>query len=844
MSSEFLSRNRLSNFSNASYSSNHSNGSHGNNNRFGQTVIGHDYASNILVADLAIRSTVAFNSAISSPSTASMNEASDVDEQKEIHDKGKKVKRRVTFNLDNVQVQTIPIYSSCSSSDESSESDNSLQQEEDDDIFFPPVTTTTTAKQVEGDDTPVAVSPSSPPLSPMSHMTPMALQPSSTATISERISKKASYDALQQRKQIRRRDNSNSMLSSKPGYWYPLSPTSATRSSANGGMVRYGSPLPTLRSLEMTERLITESIQREMALNPNLRHHVAAKKNNYTQGTSTTSTTPTTTAPPKSPLVNNDAASMLITDSDSDDEEVHENSQHVIKEEAQNHHDKTGIAINDEQPNMRHSPESFSSVLIDDDDEEEEGESDTSVFTSSPEPQVKYTQDKEQVDTDFTNSVYNELAKRHNQAAIPFPECEPPKLTFPFEQNLIPISANGDVVILPPPQDNNDLVCIDCSSPATDVNDQLHTRGVFFVKVLRAENLDFPIDNDNTSVYCSIRYKTAESRSYEQKMAHTMMIDHEMRILDVDPNEQVAITIHVAATQNSKRLQNASSSWYHRMKTPSDLQRYVHQKDGSICQTLFSPSRFVAEDALDQTASLMLVNNWYRINQQATNTSSSSLLLRRTSTLMKKKPTMSTPAVVREKAVGKIYVQCLYLKIKGNYIPRDIDEAVEALNAKRFHNTDWQSGYLSQLGGNAKQRNRRFFKLTGGCLFAYSHDIDRNKKDSQLPLYKIPLSRATRLICDNFVVMEREQQQSQSANPTTLVSQLERVIMLNEDDGNQDEENDGQAEKQDRNSFQLVFDNGDKIHFDCKSLEERNKWVSVIEIIVCRLPPLPDWIMN
>ncbi|KAG1079367.1 hypothetical protein G6F42_023804 [Rhizopus arrhizus] len=224
MSSEFLSRNRLSNFSNASYGSNHSNGSHGNNNRFGQAVIGHDYASNILVADLAIRSTAAFNSTISSPSTTSMKEASDVEEQ-ENHDNDKKAKRRVTFNLDNVQVQTIPIYSSCSSSDESFESDNSLQQEDDDYIFSPPVTTTTASASIEdeGNDVAVDVPSSSAPLPPpsMTRIRSMPLQPSSTATFSERISKKASYDALQQRKQIRRRDNSNSMhhkIISK--WWY------------------------------------------------------------------------------------------------------------------------------------------------------------------------------------------------------------------------------------------------------------------------------------------------------------------------------------------------------------------------------------------------------------------------------------------------------------------------------------------------------------------------------------------------------------------------------------------------------------------------------------------------
>ena len=477
MSSEFLLRNRLSNFSSASYSSNHSNGNH--SNRFGQTVIGHDFASNILVADLAIRST-AFNSSSSSPSTSSnksLNEASD--EEQENNDNNKKAKRRVTFNLDNVQVQTIPTYSSCSSED-SSESDSSLEQEDEDCIFSPPSSAV------------VDVVPPPPP--PPS--TPMMPPPQSTnATISERISKKASYDALQQRKQIRRRDNCNHFLTTKPGYWYPLSPPTTTRSSANGGMVRYGSPLPTLRSLEMTERLITESIQREMALNPNLLHHASAKKPNYTQET------PITGTPPRSPIINNDAVSMLITDSDDDGDDEQENDEDSIQEKTQNDNDKTGLASNDEQPNMRNSPESFSSVLIDDDDDDDDEESDTSATTSSPEPQAKYNQEKEQVETDFTKSVYNELAKRRNQKIIPFPEYEPPKLTFPFQQNLIPISANGDVMIIPPPQNNYDPVWIDNPSINTIKNDQTQTRGIFFVKVLEAENLDFPIDNGNICVF-------------------------------------------------------------------------------------------------------------------------------------------------------------------------------------------------------------------------------------------------------------------------------------------------------------------------------------------------------
>lgn len=504
MSSEFLLKNRLSNFSSASYSSNQSNGSH-NNNRFSQAVIGHDFASNILVADLAIRST-AFDASPSSslptptltPPLTSINRNLNEKKKQENHDNSKKAKRRVTFNLDNVQVQTIPIYSSCSS-EELSESDTSLEQEDDESSVFSP---------------PYAV-PGSMDAAAATTITTTSSPPPSTSrqqqhyTNTERISKKASYDALKQ-KQIRRRDPSTHFSASKPGYWYPLSPTSATRSSAHGSMARYGSPLPTLRSLEMTERLISESIQREMALNPNLLHHTATKRAIYAQKTT----------PPRSPKLNNDAVSMLITDTDDNEEDgddEHEEDDHTTEEKTQNHSDKTGVAINDEQPNMRDSPESFSSVLIDDDEDEDDDEdgndgdedneeSDTSVVTSSPEPQVEYNQEKEQNETDFSKSVYNELAKRHNQAVIPFPEYEPPSLSFPFEQKLIPISASNDVVIIPPPSpspsplpliNNGDSVWIDFPSPAdtTAVNDPVPTRDIFFVKVLGAENLDFPIDN-------------------------------------------------------------------------------------------------------------------------------------------------------------------------------------------------------------------------------------------------------------------------------------------------------------------------------------------------------------
>lgn len=93
---------------------------------------------------------------------------------------------------------------------------------------------------------------------------------------------------------------------------------------------------------------------------------------------------------------------------------------------------------------------------------------------------------------------------------------------------------------------------------------------------------------------------------------------------------------------------------------------------------------------LDQTATLMLVNNWYKPSNESAH---------HTNLLHWKK----NNRITREKAVGKIFIQCLYITIplqQCKDIPQTMNEAIEALNAKRFHQTDWQSGYLSQLGGN------------------------------------------------------------------------------------------------------------------------------------------------
>ncbi|KAI9478778.1 MAG: hypothetical protein EXX96DRAFT_259630 [Benjaminiella poitrasii] len=689
MSNEFLIRNRLS--SRNSNSSKHS-------LRYGQPIIGHEFAANIDIANLAIQSSNAEYAA--RPVTPPTAES--------IDDEETKTRRRVTFNLNDIQVQTIP-----TNDDDSSVSSLSLIDSSD-----------------EEEPAELASSPSSPLHAP---------------PIPERISKKASYDALQQRQASRRRDQHKCPLTAKPGYWYPLNPTgssstSLSSTSANDIIRHTGSPLPTLRSLEMTERLIHESIQREMALNP----HLSSNQRRSSEPSSLATTTLPTDVSHRTVRGN-----MLISDSEEEEDDDDGDEIFSVTDYEQ---PKQQIDID----NLRHLPQqnmsymqfnharqlsidnSISSMYMDD-------STDTSVTTSSPQPPPldddddvmmlfgKRRQEKEELETDFSKSIYNELARRHNQEVIPYTEYQPPRLTFPFEQTLIPVSAEHEAHITTWQQQQQPLittvtnkqspkpdlvssVCIVTSptiantittSEATHPTLERPKNHFFFVKVLKAENLDFPIDDDYTNIFCNIQYKNNESKSYDQRMAHTIELNHEMRIEDIDLEEQIVITIHVA--DDYKRTNQVSNTWYQKLKSVSDLDRYVHPRDGSICQTVFSPSQFTSkQEGVEHMATLMLVNNWYKAHQVSSSSTPSLLLGRRTSSIIRRKSTISSSTMTaREKAVGKLYIECLCVTTYGQYVPRDIEEVVEALNARRFYKTDWQTGYLTQFGGNAKVRAKR-----------------------------------------------------------------------------------------------------------------------------------------
>lgn len=239
--------------------------------------------------------------------------------------------------------------------------------------------------------------------------------------------------------------------------------------------------------------------------------------------------------------------------------------------------------------------------------------------------------------------------------------------------------------------------------------------------------------------------------------------------MHVDPNEQIAITFHVEPAKKTM-------GWYHRLlqskSNSNDLQRYIHPTDGSICQTLFTPRRFEHSPFTCQ-ASLLLVNNWYRPSKTA------------------------SAQQFHEKAMGKLHIECLYLpRISGN-APLELDKTVQDLNSIRFHQTIWQSGYMSQLGGNTKYIKQRFFTLKGGCLYA-------SEEENTDFIFRIELSRVSKVMSDEPM---------KGWKGDTVV----------------------------KHGFRLVFDNHDAIQFSCNSLEECKKWLSLIQVMITNVPSMPHW---
>ncbi|KAI8344435.1 hypothetical protein BC941DRAFT_9990 [Chlamydoabsidia padenii] len=395
------------------------------------------------------------------------------------------------------------------------------------------------------------------------------------------------------------------------------------------------------------------------------------------------------------------------------------------------------------------------------------------------------------------------------------------------------------------------------------------SNGRLYIKIIAAENLDFPINQGAPSIQCSVNDGNQYLGSGHYKMQHNIHFNHEFILDNMAPNGEFTLTLHVirpGEQTTTKRWPKRSSGKH------DDLTRYISQQDGALAQTRVS-LKSVSYQCRTKlcTASFALVNGWYQPAKKST--SHHPLFLSKAQKEKRNGP-------VQEKAVGKITLELFYLP-NADYkipdLPADMDACENALNVQRFHQTVWRYGYMSQLGGDVKFWRRRYFKLIGGHLYS-------NTDTSQSPRTIIDLSKAIAITSDNRIIMEAktnntnlnrfdndvvqallmelesqinignlenqsspyqlgndtpQYQRTCSNNNLALDCALSSVSTLTASITQDDEDLSSYSVK---NSFQLKFNNGDKIEFFCDSTFERERWLDVLKVIIGRIPTLPTWL--
>lgn len=109
-------------------------------------------------------------------------------------------------------------------------------------------------------------------------------------------------------------------------------------------------------------------------------------------------------------------------------------------------------------------------------------------------------------------------------------------------------------------------------------------------------------------------------------------------------------------------------------------------------------------------------------------------------------------------------------------------------------------------------------------------------------LYKIPLARARKLICDDTIIAESSTCTNDAISTSSSLQQLDSMVISQDEE--EEEEGPSTSKYDVENGFQIVFDNGESIQFSCETIEERSRWIAVLEVIICKLPKLPEWIIS
>lgn len=204
--------------------------------------------------------------------------------------------------------------------------------------------------------------------------------------------------------------------------------------------------------------------------------------------------------------------------------------------------------------------------------------------------------------------------------------------------------------------------------------------GKMYIGVSGAHNMLLPLPKEITYVRCVISDGEYEYMSRYEVLGHQILMDYEC-VIDTRPGMIITVSLHVRPDYHVKP-RTGWSRWFTSIRKQKEhLSGYVHPEDGAIGQTRFAVDHMVP-GCYKKTyeAHFDCFNSWYA----------------RTTRERARREQFGDDEDFL-KIVGKLNVEMLYLPVSNPsvQVPRSLRECDLTLKIRQWHDTCWQSGFLS-----------------------------------------------------------------------------------------------------------------------------------------------------
>ncbi|OZJ06911.1 hypothetical protein BZG36_00084 [Bifiguratus adelaidae] len=355
--------------------------------------------------------------------------------------------------------------------------------------------------------------------------------------------------------------------------------------------------------------------------------------------------------------------------------------------------------------------------------------------------------------------------------------------------------------------------------------------GMLYVRIAHLEGFALDLPKDSTSIMCSLSDGRQEvSTACKPLQSKKTIFNEEFKLLTTSSAE-LTFSINVARNRKSiifpqsfvisqghnllPKFLRHSRSWTKDQWTRDTYHRYLRPGDRILCE---------AKVSLDQVCEQSDRKIWRAI-YPASNTWARPDTVRPFSF---RKDEANLRAI--DIQIGRLAIDLCWIPYAAGLsyaMPRNLEECGLGLELKEWYATVWQTGYMSQRGGDCKHWRHRYCRLVGGHLLTY-HDASGEQRSS------IPIASAVKLSRNGVVMYD-------VTSTGVLGHRPEELGSFSSGSSSSSHSTDMDT-VQVKNQFSLTMDNGEELEFGCPSDAERNEWVRIISAFVGRVPACPQWL--